>query len=135
MTIQELISKAYSLDLEGVHILDKYSVEEIGKIYNGIGPDRFPDWLRKIVTDSAGIFEPAAVIHDVEYHEGGTREQFTESNDRFYRNGKTAAFAAYSWYDPRRYLVWNKARQFRNLCQLFGWDGWKKTEEQEEKAT
>ena len=61
-------------------------------------------------------------------HEGGTREQFTESNDRFYRNGKTAAFAAYSWYDPRRYLVWNKARQFRNLCQLFGWEGWKKNE-------
>ena len=77
MTTRELIQKAYSLDLEGVHILDKYSVEEIGKIYNGIGPDRFPDWLRKIVTESAELFEAAALIHDVEYDEGGTREQFS----------------------------------------------------------
>ena len=66
MTTYELIQKAYSLDLEGVHILDKYSITQVSEIYNGIGPDRFPNWLRKIVTESAGIFEPAAVIHDVE---------------------------------------------------------------------
>ena len=72
------------------------------------------------------------MIHDLEYYEGCTYEQFTAANDRFYRNGKKEAFAAYSWYDPRRYLVWNKARQFRNLCQLFGWDGLKKKEETED---
>ena len=124
----ELISKAYSLDLEGVHILDKYSVGEIGKIYNRIGPDRFPAIIRKALNKLHPTLLPVALIHDLEYHEGGTSEQFTESNDRFYRNGKKAAFSAYSWYDPRRYLVWNKARQFRNLCQLFGWEGWTKIE-------
>ena len=98
MTVKELIQKARKLRLENVEILDRYSVEEIAGIYNGIGPDRFPE------------------------------VQFTESNDRFCRNGKTAAFAEYSWYDPRRYLVWNKARQFRNLCELFGWSGWTKPE-------
>ena len=65
-TTIELVRKAYDLKLENVHILDKYSITEIGKIYNGIGPDRFPDWLREIVTKSAGLFEPAALIHDVE---------------------------------------------------------------------
>ena len=135
MTTSELIQKAYLLNLEGVHILDKYSVEEIGKIYNGIGPDRFPAIIRKALNKLHPTLLVVALIHDLEYHEGGTREEFTESNDRFYRNGKTAAFATYSWYDPRRYLVWNKARQFRNLCQLFGWDGWKKTEEKEGAAT
>ena len=130
MTMRELIQKAYSLNLEGVHILDKYSVEEIGKIYNGIGPDRFPDWLRKIVTESASLFEAAALIHDVEYDEGGTREQFTAANDRFRRNCYTLVKDRYGWYDIRRYLWMNKARRWSNYCQLFGWDGWTKTEEE-----
>lgn len=124
MTVNELIRKARELKLENVEILDRYSVEEISVIYNGIGPDRFPEVLREFLNTLHPTLQVVALIHDIEYHEGGTREQFTESNDRFCRNGKTAAFDAYSWYDPRRYLVWNKARQFRNLCELFGWSGW-----------
>lgn len=125
----ELVRKAYDLKLENVHILDKYSITEIGKIYNGIGPDRFPDWLREIVTASADLFEPAALIHDVEYHEGGTREQFTAANDRFKQNCYTLVKDRYGWYDPRRYLWLNKARRWGNYCQLFGWEGWTKPPE------
>ena len=142
-TLKELIFKARNLQLEHVEILDKYSITQVESIYNGIGPDRFPAIIRKALNKLHPTLQVVALIHDLEYHEGGTREQFTdheggtreqftESNDRFYRNGKTAAFAAYSWYDPRRYLVWNKARQFRNLCQLFGWEGWTKKEETED---
>lgn len=134
-TLKELIFKARNLQLEHVEILDKYSITQVESIYNGIGPDRFPAIIRKALNKLHPTLLVVALIHDLEYHEGGTREQFTESNDRFYRNGKTAAFAAYSWYDPRRYLVWNKARQFRNLCQLFGWEGWKKTEKKEGAAS
>ena len=128
-TTIELVRKAYALDLENVHILDKYSITEIGKIYNGIGPDRFPDWLREIVTASADLFEPAALIHDVEYHVGGTREQFTAANDRFKQNCYTLVKDRYGWYDPRRYLWLNKARRWGNYCQLFGWEGWTKPPE------
>lgn len=128
-TTIELVRKAYDLKLENVHILDKYSITEIGKIYNGIGPDRFPDWLREIVTASADLFEPAALIHDVEYHEGGTREQFTAANDRFKQNCYTLVKDRYGWYDPRRYLWLNKARRWGNYCQLFGWEGWTKPPE------
>ena len=135
MKTLELVRKAYELDLEGDHILDKYSITQVSEIYNGIGPDRFPDWLRKIVTESAGIFEPAAVIHDVEYDEGGTREQFTAANDRFRRNCYTLVKDRYGWYDIRRYLWMNKARRWSNYCELFGWEGWTKTEEQEGAAT
>lgn len=130
-TTIELVRKAYDLKLENVHILDKYSITEISRIYNGIGPDRFPAELRELLNSLHPTLLPVALIHDVEYHEGGTREQFTESNKRFYRNGKKAAFAAYGWYDPRRYLVWNKARQFANLCELFGYIGWTKAEKNE----
>lgn len=128
MKVKELIRKARELNLENVEILDRYSEEEISRIYNGIGPDRFPEVLREFLNTLHPTLQVVALIHDLEYHEGGTREQFTESNDRFYRNGKTAAFAEYSWYDPRRYLVWNKARQFSKLCKLFGWSGWTKPE-------
>ena len=132
MTVKELIRKARELNLENVGILDRYSVEEIAGIYNGIGPDRFPEVLREFLNTLHPTLQVVALIHDLEYYEGGTRKQFTESNDRFYRNGKTAAFAEYGWYDPRRYLVWNKARQFRNLCELFGRSGWTKPEGVEE---
>ena len=114
--------------MENVEILDRYSEEEISRIYNGIGPDRFPDWLRKIVTESAELFEAAALIHDVEYDEGGTREQFTAANDRFRRNCYTLVKDRYGWYDIRSYLWMNKARRWSNYCELFGWSGWTKPE-------
>lgn len=129
MSVKELIQKARDLKLENVEILDHYSVDEVSVIYNGIGPDRFPEALHEFLNTLHPTLQVVALIHDLEYHEGGTREQFTESNNRFYRNGKTAAFAEYGWYDPRRYLVWNKARQFSKLCKLFGWSGWTKPEE------
>ena len=128
MTVKELIKKARKLRLENVEILDRYSEEEIAEIYNGIGPDRFPDWLRKIVTESAELFEAAALIHDVEYDEGGTREQFTAANDRFRRNCYTLVKDRCGWYDIRRYLWMNKARRWSNYCELFGWSGWTKPE-------
>ena len=129
--VESLIAEARSLNLENVGILDRYSVEEVSAIYNGIGPDRFPEWLREMLDDLHPSLCVVALIHDLEYYEGGTKEEFTESNERFYRNGKTVAFANYAWYDPRRYWVWNKARQFRNICNAFGWTGWNKTEEEE----
>lgn len=128
MGLHDLIQKARELRLENVEILDRYSEEEISRIYNGIGPDRFPDWLRKIVTESAELFEAAALIHDVEYDEGGTREQFTAANDRFRRNCYTLVKDRYGWYDIRRYLWMNKARRWSNYCELFGWSGWTKPE-------
>ena len=128
MGLHDLIQKARDLKLENVEILDRYSEAEIAEIYNGIGPDRFPDWLRKIVTESAELFEAAALIHDVEYDEGGTREQFTAANDRFRRNCYTLVKDRYGWYDIRRYLWMNKARRWSNYCELFGWSGWTKPE-------
>lgn len=126
MTINELRKKCYELELEGKEILDKYTDEDLEEIYNGIGPDRFPDWLREIVTESAELFEPAALIHDVEYEEGGTKEQFTEANERFKRNCYALVKERFALYDIRRYLWMNKARRWSNYCQLFGGEGWTK---------
>ena len=131
MKIEELIRKIKTMELEGAEILDRFTAEAIGKIYNGIGPDRFPDWLRKIVTESAGIFEPAAVIHDVEYDIGGTWQDFTDANERFRRNCDRLVKAEYPWWSLLRYAWLNKARRWANYCQLFGWDGFHKHGESE----
>ena len=124
--VEKLMADARKMALENVGILDRYSMEEVSNIYNGIGPDRFPEWLREMLDELHPSLCVVSLIHDLEYYEGGSREEFSESNERFYRNGKTVAFAKYAWYDPRRYLVWNKARQFRNICNAFGWVGWNK---------
>lgn len=129
MKIEELIRKIKTMELEGAEILDRFTAEAIGKIYNGIGPDRFPDWLRKIITESAGIFEPAAVIHDVEYENGGTWQDFTDANERFRRNCYRLVKAEYPWWSPLRYAWLNRARRWANYCQMFGWDGFHKIEE------
>ena len=131
MKIEELIRKIKTMELEGAEILDRFTAEAIGKIYNGIGPDRFPDWLRELVTESAGIFEPAAVIHDVEYDIGGTWQDFTDANERFRRNCYRLVKAEYPWWSPLRYAWLNRARRWANYCQLFGWEGFHKHGESE----
>lgn len=109
--------------LEGRAVLYGYDLDELARIYNGIGPDRFPDWMREIVTEASSLFEPAALIHDVRYHLGGTREDFTAANDEFHRNCDTLVCARFSWYDPRRYLWQFRAWRYKNYCQDFGWEG------------
>lgn len=126
MTANELRKKAYELELDNKEILDKYTDDDLEKIYNGIGPDSFPEWLRNAVSALHPTLEVAAFIHDVEWHESdGSREKFYASNNRFKRNGYAAAKARYSCLDPRRYIVMNQARRFGNLCgTLFGLSAW-----------
>ena len=111
--------------LEGREILSKYTDGELAGIFNGIGPDAFPQWLRSALDALHPSLAPVAFIHDVEWHEAdGTRETFTESNSRFRRNGCKVATAAYGWWRPRRYLVMWDAVRFARICQSFGWSAW-----------
>ncbi|OQA76210.1 MAG: hypothetical protein BWY31_04646 [Lentisphaerae bacterium ADurb.Bin242] len=127
-SLQEIIdlrARAEKLQLENREILDKYSDEELSQIYNGIGPDAFPAWLRRVISELHPTLAVVAFIHDVEWYESdGSEEKFAESNTRFKTNGYKVAKAEYGWYNPLRYIVMNDARRFGNLCQLFGWDAW-----------
>lgn len=123
--IKRLKQIAEELQLENRRIIGKYTVMQLASIYNGIGPDAFPDWLRNAISTLHPSLAAAAFIHDVEWHESDhSRESFKESNDRFKRNGYAIAKANYGWYNPLRYVVMHHARRFGNICQLFGWGAW-----------
>lgn len=112
------------MNLAGKELLESFTVSEIVRIYNGLGPDRFPEWLREIITKASGLFEPAALIHDLRYHIGGDYEDFTDANDEFRENCYTLVKAAYPWYDPRRYKWLFRAWRYAGYCQKFGWSGY-----------
>ncbi|MBQ9338388.1 MAG: hypothetical protein IJS14_13950 [Lentisphaeria bacterium] len=118
--IKKLIEKAIEGELEGTWFFQWYSPEELSVIYNGIGPDRFPEWLRALLTSCAKLFEPAALIHDLEYFLGGTQADFTAANTRFHDNCKRLILREYPWWSPMRYILLSKARRWAGYCQQFG---------------
>lgn len=123
--IKHLKELAEELKLENREILGKYKLTELASIYNGIGPDCFPEWLRSAISSLHPSLAVVAFIHDVEWHESDlSHAKFTESNTRFKENGYLVAKTEFSWFNPRRYLVMNDARRYGNLCQLFGWQAW-----------
>lgn len=126
--VPDLILAAARYMLEGQEILQDFSIPELERIYNGIGPDRFPEKIRDFVTSVNWLFEPAALIHDVEYWIGGTKEYFTAANDRFRRNCYTIVKAEYGWYSPLRYHWLFKAWRFSGYCEEFGYEGFHKTD-------
>lgn len=124
--VAKLRARCEEWGLENREILAKYSDAELARIYNGIGSDGMPAWLRDALSFLSPDLEPTALVHDVEWHEAdGTRESFTASNDRFKRNGRRSARRRFCALDPRRYLLMNRARRFGNYCQMFGWEAWK----------
>lgn len=123
--IKELKHTVEEFQLENREIIGNYTMAELCSIYNGIGPDAFPDWLREVITTLHPSLAVVAFIHDIEWHESdGSKAKFTESNNRFKTNGYLVARMKYRWYDPRRYIVMNQARRLANTCQVFGWDAW-----------
>jgi hypothetical protein len=120
--LKELCEK---YDLEGRAVLDGYTNTQLGSMYNGIGPEKFPGWLRAVLDFIHPSLAPVAFIHDVEWSlSDGTKESFAASNKRFRRNGCKVAKAEYAWYNPRRYIVEANAAKFAKLCQRFGWAAW-----------
>ena len=112
--------------LENREILAKYTDEQLAAIYNGIGPEAFPEWLRATLDAMHPSLAPVAFIHDVEWHESdGSASSFEASNARFRRNGIAVACAAFGWWRPRRYKVMWDAVKFARVCQRFGWSAWR----------
>lgn len=120
--LKELCEK---YDLEGREILDTFTNAELQSVFNGIGPEAFPDWLRAVLDFIHPSLEPVAFIHDGEWaRSDGTEESFTASNMRFFLNGVKVAQAEFAWWRLRRYAVMFNAWKFSRICQRFGWSAW-----------
>ena len=123
--VRHLRQQCEKYQLDGREILAQHTDEELARIYNGIGPETFPDWMRNALDALHPSLRCIALIHDVEWeHSDGTEESFKESNQRFRRNGIKVAKIEFKWYDPRRYIVMFDAVKYATLCQLFGWSVW-----------
>jgi hypothetical protein len=122
--VTELVNKAKEYGLENVEIIDKYTLNEIQRIYNGVGPDSFPAELRDALSDVNIACLPAVLIHDLEYVTGGTKDEFAASNRRLKVNMRKCVKENYSIFNPFYWWYWFEARVFSKLCQKFGFSGW-----------
>ena len=112
-------------ELEGRDVIKGYTNTQLGSMYNGIGPEKFPGWLRAVLDALHPSLAPVAFIHDIEWSlSDGTKASFTESNRRFKRNGCKVAKAMYGVFNPRRYKVMWDAAKFARVCLRFGWAAW-----------
>ena len=98
------------------------SDERIASLYNGCGPEWLPAAAREKLTSVLSIFEPAFVIHDVDYSQAdGSTYAFTAANDRLEANCLKLADRAYPWYSWRRYSARLAAIEIASLCRRYGW--------------
>lgn len=108
--------------LGGTELAEGFTVSQLAAMFNGIGPESWPQKLRDALDNLAADLMPAAFIHDIRYATGdGTRDDFDSANAELRANGETIADSKYSWYNPMRYITRRRARTFAAACQLFGW--------------
>ena len=120
--IKALREKCEKYQLENREILARFTDEELARIYNGIGPSSFPDWLRDVLDARHPSLDCVALIHDVENElSDGTKASFKTSNRRFRKNGNKVAKTEFKWNNPRRYAVMLNAATYAWICQTFGW--------------
>jgi hypothetical protein len=122
--VEELINKARAYKLDNVEIIDKFTLTEAQRVYNGVGPDSFPAELRDALSDVNIACLPAVLIHDLEYVTGGTKDEFAASNRRLKVNMRKCVKENYSIFNPFYWWYWFEARVFSKLCQKFGFSGW-----------
>lgn len=122
VSLAKYIEQAVKLRLAGHELLLCRTIPEILRSANGIGPEAFPDKLRRMIDNANPTMIIASIIHDLRYTYGtGTRADFLQANADLEINGCLLAEDNYSWYNPIRYWVKFKAHEFRKACDKFGW--------------
>lgn len=123
-TVEILLQKIKELNLDGQDVISHYSVEDIARIYNGIGPDRFPDWLRNFLSELNEIILPAALIHDLDYDLGGNWDDFYASNKRLGNNSIKCIKDKFGKYSLKYWFYLAKVHVFVKICNKYGKPGW-----------
>lgn len=121
----ELCFEVEQFKLSGRSRLDRYTYAELCRLCNGIGAEWMPKIMRNLLTALSPFAEPAAVIHDVEYFEGGAERERGMADLQFRDNIVITAKKCYRWCHPLRYLAMVRAECFYLLLRLFGKVAWR----------
>jgi len=84
--IRKRMATIHAASLEGPYSFWNAPLDAVRASSNGIGPDRWPEPIRKVVTGFLETFAEAAVVHDWEFSSSendGTLERWHEANARF----------------------------------------------------
>lgn len=137
--IAEWRKQAKVANLKNHKILNKYTNKQLTEIFNGIGSDGFPEWLRISISKLHPSLMAVALIHDVEWyerelktknnikiHQDKDKRDFNNSNERFDFNATLMAKYNYAWYSAYRYWVEWDGYKFSKLCNTnLGFKWWK----------
>lgn len=112
--------------IEDSILLVELSEEQILSAANGIGPDRWPEAVRRVVDFLNPCFILPSIIHDLQftYRNDGTKYKFHSYNGMFERNCKRMAKYEYAWWRPMRYIAMQRAGEFGIILDSFGWRAW-----------
>lgn len=121
--------EVFRLNLSRPPVFDELTDREFASIYNGYGPDSWPQSLRSAITHIYDNWEPLAAIHDVDFDRSdGTRRGWLEATARWGINATLALSARYPirkwWLLPARAVAWAKLRLSYRALQLGSWGAW-----------
>lgn len=125
--INKLIKEIEQYKLEVSQQFKQCSIEKLEKEYNGCGADWMPSETRNILTWCFVNYEPAFLIHDIDfYFSDKSEDSFHLANRRLYSNcrkiiKKTVPF----WRFLKRITEYEKCELIYFACELFGWGAWK----------
>lgn len=123
--LKKLMELCEKYELEGVRTVEKYTLEELARIYNGAGPDSWIPAARDVLTDLMELFEPVVLIHDVQFSESDAlHETFERTVDVWKQNCKKifdAECPLWTWRQlsasyRRRRAYWYGVMQAGNLA-------------------
>ena len=96
------------------------SDDELRRAYNGIGPEHWPSWTRKLITALLRPFQAAAFVHDWEFSlPEKSVSAFTMANLRLAQNVAREAI-----YDARPFMIL-AGIPIAIVCEVFGWNAYK----------
>ena len=127
--VHALRIKARRRELEAPDSFWYAPVSELGRIYNGCGPEWMSKFGRRALTFAMREFEPAILVHDYRFElSDNTRKSFKTANGEFLCNCVKVANATFKWYDLRRYQwLWRAVVAWR-FCVRGGWSAWNHNE-------
>lgn len=123
--IMDLVRSAKALGLCGADVFDSYSEEVLREQYNGVGPDRFPAYIRYILSSLLRDDLEAVAIHDLKYYKGGTLDEFHLVNKQLKDNTRLIARKKFRWWQWKRWKLYLVANVLKDATDKYGLPGWR----------